>query len=63
MLEETSGEIGSSQLPELAARTYRARSPWVADKAQEPIELWAGKAHRFVLKPFEVLTLQGTPGR
>ena len=45
------------ELPEGAARSYRAHSPWAADKVQAPIRLTAGEARRFVLKPFEVVTL------
>jgi hypothetical protein len=45
------------ELPEGAARSYRAHSPWAADKGQAPIRLTAGAARKFVLKPFEVVTL------
>ncbi len=50
------------ELPVGAARKYRAHSPWAADKSTAQIRLQAGKAHRFVLKPFEVLTLDATAG-
>ncbi len=55
-------DIGQAfELPEAAARRYRARSPWAKDAAQPAIELEAGKPHTFRLAPFEVLTLEAVP--
>lgn len=51
------------ELPEGAARTYRAHSPWAADSAQPPVSLEAGKARKFSLLPFQVLTLDAVPGK
>jgi hypothetical protein len=51
-------DVGKAfELPEGAVRSYRAHSPWAADAAQTAITLRAGKAHRIVLKPFQVVTL------
>ncbi len=51
-------DVGKAfELPAGAARSYRARSPWAADKEQATLTLRAGEAHKFVLKPFEVVTL------
>ena len=49
------------ELPQGAARVYRARSPWKADAARPAIMLRAGEAHTFMLQPFEVLVLDATP--
>jgi len=49
------------ELPAGAARVYRADSPWVADKGAEEIRLDAGVPHRFVMRPFEVMTLEAVP--
>jgi hypothetical protein len=48
------------ELPPGAARSYLAHSPWASDKGPA-ITLRAGTPHRFVLKSFEVLTLDATP--
>lgn len=54
-------DVGKAfELPAGAARIYRAHSPWTADK-NTAITLRAGTAHKIVLKPFEVLTLDATP--
>ncbi len=45
------------ELPPGAAHAYRAHSPWASDKAAPEITLRAGVPRKFVLKPFEVLTL------
>lgn len=56
--QDFSLDVGKAfELPEHAARTYQAHSPWAADKAQPAISLRAGETHQFTLKPFEVLTL------
>jgi hypothetical protein len=55
-------DVGKAfELPADAARSYRAHSPWAADKNGAAISLRAGTAHSIVLKPFEVLTLDATP--
>jgi hypothetical protein len=55
-------DVGSAfELPEGAARKYRAQSPWAGDGANSPIELRAGESKSIELKPFEVLTLDAVP--
>ena len=55
-------EIGHAfELPEGAAKRYKAHSPWASDAAQPAIELEAGKPHTFQLAPFQVLTLEALP--
>jgi len=49
------------ELPRNAPRSYKAHSPWGADKASAPISLRAGHAHRFILEPFQVITLEAEP--
>jgi hypothetical protein len=57
-------DVGKAfELPEHAARSYRAHSPWAADKGRAAIRLSAGKAHRVVLQAFEVVTLDFEAGR
>jgi hypothetical protein len=50
------------ELPASAAHAYRAHSPWASDKGKAEIKLRAGASHRFVLQPFEVMTLDAAPG-
>lgn len=55
-------DVGKAfELPAGAAQSYRAHSPWAADKSAAAMTLHAGTAQRIVLKPFEVLTLDATP--
>jgi hypothetical protein len=49
------------ELPDTAARSYAARSPWSEDAGRAPISLRAGSEHVFDLEPFEVLTLEADP--
>jgi hypothetical protein len=49
------------ELPEGAAKRYKAHSPWTADASQAPVELSAGQPYTFNLEPFQVLTLEGQP--
>ena len=49
------------ELPTNVASRYEAHSPWAQDRGQASIELRAGQAHAFQLKPFEVLTLEALP--
>jgi hypothetical protein len=49
------------ELPPGAAQTYRAKSPWAADRKTTAIELRAGQERGIELKPFEVLTLDAAP--
>ncbi len=49
------------ELPEGAATTYAAKSPWAADRGTMPLRLEAGSTHYFALQPFEVLTLEAEP--
>jgi hypothetical protein len=52
-------DIGEAfELREEMPRKYSAHSPWKADKNANPIALETGRAHVFVLQPFEVLTLE-----
>jgi hypothetical protein len=53
---------GAFELPEGAPRRYTARSPWKADASSAPFVLAAGTPHSFRLEPFEVRTLDLTPG-
>jgi hypothetical protein len=51
-------DVGKAfELPEHAARSYRAHSPWTADKGRSAIKLSAGKVRMVELKAFEVMTL------
>ncbi len=49
------------ELPQAAARRYRAHSPWASDTGTSAIALDAGHAHVFELAPFQVLTLDAQP--
>jgi len=49
------------ELPAGAPQTCAAHSPWQKDKGSQTIQLKAGQPHKFELKPFEVVTLEGTP--
>jgi hypothetical protein len=49
------------ELPAGAPQTCIAHSPWQKDKGGQAIQLKAGQPHAFELKPFEVVTLEGTP--
>jgi hypothetical protein len=46
------------QLPEGAASSFTASSPWKKDRGRAPIELRAGEPHTFALQPFEVVVLE-----
>jgi hypothetical protein len=55
-------DVGKAfELPEGAVRSYRAHSPWAADKGTAAVRLRAGEAYEVVLKPFEVVTLDAEP--
>ncbi|HMH11565.1 MAG TPA: enterotoxin [Edaphobacter sp.] len=49
------------ELPERAARSYSASSPWKADAENLRIDLNASTPHEFKLAPFEVETLELIP--
>jgi hypothetical protein len=49
------------ELPPEAAKQFRARSPWSADKGKPAINLTAKQPHAFALQPFEVMTLEALP--
>ena len=51
------------ELPPGAAQIYQAHSPWASEKSASEITLRAGKTQKFVLKPFEVLTLDASASR
>jgi hypothetical protein len=60
--QEYSLDLGAAfELPRGAAQTYRAHSPWSADKSQPALVLRAGHARPITLKPFQVLTLEAIP--
>ncbi|MDE1176618.1 MAG: enterotoxin [Edaphobacter sp.] len=46
------------ELPVKAQQHYRMRSPWKSDAGKPEIAWNAGAEHHFVLKPFQVLTLE-----
>jgi hypothetical protein len=48
------------ELPEGARRSFIAKSPWKEDASREALKLVAGTAHRFELKPFEVVVVELT---
>ena len=49
------------ELPNGAARHFRAHSPWHEDAAQSALSLEGGQPHVFQLQPFQVLTLDLEP--
>ncbi len=49
------------ELPDDAAKTYTARSPWKKDARMRAVQLEAGKPFEVRLAPFEVITLDATP--
>jgi hypothetical protein len=49
------------ELPDGAAQTYLARSPWHEQSSPREVNLAAGQPHTLTLGPFEVLTLEATP--
>jgi len=58
--QEITLDIGAAfELPLGAGRLYRMRSPWKEDRQAAPLLLEAGRPHLFVLKAFQVLTLEG----
>ncbi len=55
-------DVGKAfELPASAPQKYSAHSPWAADTGTASIQLVAGHAHAFKLKPFEVVTLEAQP--
>ena len=55
-------DVGKAfELPDDAAKAYRAHSPWAADRQKATIELRAGTPRQIGLRPFEVLTLDALP--
>lgn len=57
-------DVGQAfELPAIAARKYRAHSPWKRDQQTGGVDLAAGEAHTFSLQPFEVLTLEALPAQ
>jgi hypothetical protein len=56
-------EIGEAfQLPQGQPQKFTAHSPWKVDANTAAISCVAGQPHTFSLQPFEVLTLEATPG-
>jgi hypothetical protein len=49
------------ELPDGAARRFRAHSPWRDEAATPAVQLEAGTPHIFRLEPFQVLTLEAKP--
>ena len=57
-------DVGQAfELPEDGAAKYIAHSPWTADASRASIALEAGRPYIFLLKPFEVVTLEARPER
>jgi hypothetical protein len=55
-------DVGQAfELPERAARRFRAHSPWQDEASTPVVELEAGAPHIFHLQPFQVLTLEAVP--
>jgi hypothetical protein len=50
-------------LPAGAPAQFSAHSPWTSDKNTKALELNSAKPHKFMLQPFEVLTLEAVPTR
>ncbi len=50
------------ELPDGAAQTYSAHSPWAGDSSSAAMEIQAQQPHEFKMAPFEVLTLEMNPG-
>jgi hypothetical protein len=51
------------ELPDGAARRFRAHSPWRDEAATTVVQLVAETPHIFRLEPFQVLTLEAAPER
>ncbi len=51
------------ELPAGSASAYVARSPWTAESAQAEVKIPVHEQHVFHLQPFQVLTLELTPGK
>jgi hypothetical protein len=52
-------DVGSAlELPEEAARSYTATSPWQRDRGRPAVQLTAGQARSIALQPFEVVTME-----
>jgi hypothetical protein len=51
------------ELPVGAARRFSAKSPWNDDAGKAAVSVAAETLHKFVLKPFEVITLELKPVR
>jgi len=51
------------ELPGTGATKYMTRSPWTVDASLPAIALDAGRPHVFVLRPFQVVTLEARPIR
>jgi hypothetical protein len=61
--QSLSVDIASAfELPAGAAKRYMATSPWKDDAGKPAIAVTAGVTHTFQLAPFQVLTLEFTPG-
>jgi hypothetical protein len=51
------------ELPPDAPQHYIAHSPWQSEKDLPAVDLHAGQPHEFVLKPFEVVSLDASPAK
>ena len=49
------------ELPASAPASYRLHSPWKEDAKLARVTLDAGRPHSFLLRPFEVMVLEGAP--
>jgi hypothetical protein len=57
-------DVGAAfELPQNAALSYSAHSPWLKDKNKEAVVFQAGLSQVVKLKPFEVVTLDMDPKR
>jgi hypothetical protein len=50
------------ELPPGFTSAFTLHSPWNEDRAQPNVSIVGGQPHRFSLRAFEVLVLEGTPG-
>lgn len=60
--QQFSLDVGHAfEIPVGFPKQFRAKSPWLKDRATEPLRVAAGKPQVFSLAPFEVLTLDAIP--
>lgn len=60
--QQFSLDVGHAfEIPVGFPKQFWAKSPWLKDRATEPLRVAAGKPYVFSLAPFEVLTLDAIP--